>query len=62
MITPILASPIAEPPIALEISLPDPLFRRLQALLDANPKESLDSVFCRAIALYLLLAMMTTDR
>lgn len=41
------------PPIALEITLPDPLFRRLQATLDADPTLSLDDLMQTALSLYL---------
>jgi hypothetical protein len=39
--------------IATEIELPEPLFRRLQALLDHHPTESIDSLFTRALEAYL---------
>jgi len=40
-------------PVSLEITLPEPLFRCLQARLDQQPTESIDSLFARAVALYL---------
>jgi len=40
-------------PVSLEVNLPEPLFRRLQALLDGHPSESIDSLFTHAVALYL---------
>lgn len=39
--------------IATEIELPEPLFRRLQALLDVYPNESIDSLFKQALEAYL---------
>lgn len=39
--------------IATEIELPEPLFRRLQALLDVYPNESIDSLFRQALETYL---------
>ena len=42
------------PPIALEIVLPEPLFRRLQALLDQRPSEDIDSLFAQAVRVYLI--------
>lgn len=39
--------------IATEIELPEALFRRLQALLDHHPNESLNSLCTRAIEAYL---------
>lgn len=44
---------LSKPPISLEVDLPEPLFRRLQALLDKQPRESIDSLFTRAVAAYL---------
>ena len=41
------------PPIALEIVIPEPLFRRLQALLDQRPSEDIDSLFAQAVRVYL---------
>jgi hypothetical protein len=40
-------------PVLLEVNLPEPMFRRLQALLDRQPTESIDSLFAHAVALYL---------
>ena len=40
--------------IATEIELPETLFRRLQALLDLYPTESIDSLCTRAIEAYLI--------
>lgn len=39
--------------IATEIELPESLFRRIQALLDRYPNESIDSLFTQAIEVYL---------
>lgn len=39
--------------IATEIELPESLFRRIQALLDLYPNESIDSLFTQAIEAYL---------
>lgn len=39
--------------IATEVELPEPLFRRLLALLDANPTKSLDTLFAQALEAYL---------
>lgn len=39
--------------IATEIELPEALFRRLQVLLDLYPTESIDSLFTRALEVYL---------
>jgi hypothetical protein len=44
---------LLDAPVSLEINLPEPMFRRLQALLDKQPSESIDSLFARAVALYL---------
>lgn len=40
--------------IPTEIHLPDPLFRRFQALLDLHPTESIDSLFAQALEVYLV--------
>lgn len=40
--------------IALEVQIPERIFRRLQTLLDQQPGESIDTLFARAVALYLL--------
>jgi metal-responsive CopG/Arc/MetJ family transcriptional regulator len=39
--------------IATEIHLPEPLFRRFQALLDRHPTQSIDALFAQAIEAYL---------
>jgi hypothetical protein len=39
--------------IATEVELPEALFRRLQTLLDLCPDESIDSLFTRALEMYL---------
>lgn len=44
---------LLDAPVSLEINLPEPLFRRLQARLDGHPRESIDSLFAHAVALYL---------
>ena len=40
-------------PIALEIVIPEPLFRRLQQVLDSQPSESIDELARKAISAYL---------
>ncbi|MBD2465595.1 hypothetical protein H6G89_31880 [Oscillatoria sp. FACHB-1407] len=40
-------------PIALEIVIPEPLFRRMQQTLDSQPTESIDALASKAIAAYL---------
>lgn len=40
-------------PIALEIVVSEPLFRRLQQALDNDPSESIDALASKAIATYL---------
>jgi hypothetical protein len=41
------------PPIALEIVIPESLFRRLQQVLDNQPSETMDDLASKAIAPYL---------
>lgn len=43
-----------EAPIALEITISEPLFRRLQQVLDAYPTQSLDDLTNQALMAYLL--------
>ena len=42
------------PAIAVEITLPEPLFDQLQQVLDTHPTESLDSLTHKALTAYLL--------
>lgn len=42
-----------ETPIALEICIPEPLFRRLQQVLDTNPAQSFDELTILALTAYL---------
>ncbi len=44
----------ADADVALEVNLPAPLFRALQARLDGCPKESIDSLFAKAVTAYLI--------
>lgn len=39
--------------IALEVAIPETLFRSLQALLDQRPSEDIDSLFAQAVRVYL---------
>ncbi len=39
--------------ITTEVELPEPLFRRLLVLLDANPTQSIDTLFTQALEVYL---------
>lgn len=43
-----------EAPIALEITISETLFRRLQQVLDAYPTQSLDDLTNQALTAYLL--------
>lgn len=43
-----------EAPIALEVTISEPLFRRLQQVLDAHPTQSLDDLINQALSTYLL--------
>ncbi|MEX0272049.1 hypothetical protein AB3R30_23270 [Leptolyngbyaceae cyanobacterium UHCC 1019] len=43
-----------EAPIALEINISEPLFRRLQQVLDADPTQSFDDLTNQALTAYLL--------
>jgi hypothetical protein len=38
--------------ITTEVKLSEALFRRLQALLDANPTQSIDTLFAQALEVY----------
>ena len=53
-----------DPSVALEITISEPLFRRLQAALDADPTLSLDDLANKALTVYLALLSLqssTTD-
>ncbi|MBW4489947.1 MAG: hypothetical protein KME12_19365 [Trichocoleus desertorum ATA4-8-CV12] len=43
----------SHPTIALEITLPEPLFDQLQRVLDTHPTESFDSLTHKALTTYL---------
>lgn len=49
-----MLNPTPHPAIALEITLPEPLFDQLQRVLDTHPTESLDSLTHKALTAYLL--------
>jgi hypothetical protein len=48
-----MMNPILDTQIALEINIPETLFRRLQQVLDQQTTQSIDDLTCQALSTYL---------